>query len=141
MSEKKSDLIKTHRIRIVVFWLSALLIAGVLYAFFVTAAGISLPCVFHEITGFWCPGCGASRMFLKIFKADFAGAFYENRFLFSTIVFLIAAVGFRLYQYIKKEPFRKTVWFIVFIILYAAAFLAFGILRNLSTFSFLAPLK
>lgn len=136
--EKKSDL-KYHRIKTVIFWLSALLIAGAVYVLSVTVAGISLPCVFYETTGLWCPGCGVSRMFLKMFKADFSGAFYENRFLFSTLVFLLAAIAFRLYQYISQKPLKKTIWFIVFMILYAAAFFIFGVLRNLGTFSFLAP--
>lgn len=140
MTVEESD-IKYHRIKTVIFWLSALVIAGLLYVLFVIATGISLPCVFHETTGFWCPGCGVSRMFLKIARADFSGAFYENRFLFSTLVFLLAAIAVRIYQYIRQKPFKKTVWFIVFITLYAAAFLLYGILRNLSAFSFLAPIQ
>lgn len=140
MSEKKPDSIEYHRIRTVLFWLAALLTAGLLYALFVTFTGVSLPCVFHETTGLWCPGCGVSRMFLKLFKGDFYGAFLQNRFLFSTLAILLAASAFRIYQYIRKEPYSKTKWFVIFIIVYGSAFFIYGVLRNLSAFSFLAPL-
>lgn len=140
MSEKKPDSIKYHRIRTVLLWLAALLTAGLLYALFITVTGISLPCVFHETTGLWCPGCGVSRMFLKLIKGDFYGAFLQNRFLFSTLIFLLSASAFRIYQYIRKEPYSKTKWFVVFIIVYGSAFFIYGVLRNLSAFSFLAPI-
>lgn len=139
MADKETDTIKYRRLRKVIFWLLFFLTAGGLYILFVIVTGLSLPCVFHEVFGVWCPGCGVSRMFLKIFKADFAGAYYENRFLFSTLPFLLAASAFRIYQYIEQKPFKKTVWFIVVMIVYAAAFLVYGVLRNFNAFSFLAP--
>lgn len=139
MADKETDTIKYRRLRKVIFWLLVFLAAGGFYTLFVIITGISLPCVFHEVFGIWCPGCGVSRMLFKVYKADFIGAYYENRFLFSTLPFLLAAAVFRIYQYIEQKPFKKTVWFIVGMIVYALAFLVYGVLRNFSVFSFLAP--
>lgn len=139
MSGKKFCSINRQRVRKAVFWSLAVTAAGILYLLFVSLTGISIPCVIHGVTGYFCPGCGMSRMFLRISKADFSGAFYANRFLFSTLLLLLCAAVFLIYRYITEKPLKKKSWFVGFVILYAAAFLAFGVLRNIDKFSFLAP--
>lgn len=103
-------------------------------------AGIGFPCLIHELTGLYCSGCGASRalraiLHLQFYKALRYNAAFTLLFPFFTAYFL--AVG---YSFVKYEEDRvslrvpaKLLWGIL------AAVLAFGVLRNLPAFSFLAP--
>lgn len=43
---------------------------------------IGIPCLFHEITGWLCPGCGITHMYLYMLHFDFKFAFYCNSFIF-----------------------------------------------------------
>ncbi len=36
-------------------------------------------CIFKNLTGLDCPGCGMTRAFSRVFRADFAGAMQYNR--------------------------------------------------------------
>jgi hypothetical protein len=42
------------------------------------AGNIFPPCVFHELTGFWCVGCGATRMMHALVHGNIARAFSMN---------------------------------------------------------------
>lgn len=42
------------------------LIIGMLYAVFIKITGISIPCLFREITGLKCPGCGITTFFMNL---------------------------------------------------------------------------
>ena len=39
---------------------------GVLYAFLILHTPFRIPCLFREVTGLQCPGCGTSRMALAL---------------------------------------------------------------------------
>ena len=43
---------------------------------------IGVPCVFHEITGLLCPGCGVTHMILYMLVLDFQSALESNQLLF-----------------------------------------------------------
>ncbi|MBR3721788.1 MAG: DUF2752 domain-containing protein [Selenomonadaceae bacterium] len=55
---------------------------GVLYLMWVKITGISIECPFRAITGYYCPGCGVTTLFLCLSVFDFCGAFHANPFLF-----------------------------------------------------------
>lgn len=40
--------------------------------------GIGIPCLFYQITGWQCPGCGNSRAALALMGLDFKGALGYN---------------------------------------------------------------
>ena len=40
--------------------------------------GLGLPCLFHEITGLLCPGCGNSRAALALLRLDIRAALGYN---------------------------------------------------------------
>ena len=41
--------------------------------------GFSIPCFFYELTGFYCPTCGITRMLFALLNFDFIKAFnYKN---------------------------------------------------------------
>ena len=99
-----------------------------------------IPCFFHEITGFHCPGCGVTRMLFSLLNGNLKEAFQYNQLLFIFLPFFIFFGVYKAYNYIyckedqitKKIP--KVVWYSVIIL-----FILFGILRNMKEFSFLAP--
>ena len=44
--------------------------AGLLYAFLILHTPFRIPCLFREVTGLQCPGCGTSRMVLALMRLD-----------------------------------------------------------------------
>ena len=102
--------------------------------------GIVIPCVFHEITGLYCPGCGITRMILSILKLDFYQAFRYNNLIFVFLPLILVYVCDFLIKWIKSDPnylYKKTsdkIWFILLIIT-----LLFGVFRNVPAFDYLIP--
>lgn len=54
-------------------------LAGCMLLHYYPPAALSLPpCVFHEITGLYCPGCGAARALHHLMNLEFATALRCN---------------------------------------------------------------
>lgn len=98
---------------------------------------ITIPCVFHKITGLYCPGCGVTRMLISIFKLEFYQAFRYNPYLFILLIITIAYQIIKLITYkllTKKIKLNRCIYIMLLI-----TTIAFGILRNLPNFSYLIP--
>ncbi len=95
--------------------------------------GPILPCIFNKITGLYCPGCGMTRAVNSCFKFNFYHAFRFNALIF------IMPVMFGAY-YVAKLRKKPKVATIIMVIMIATA-LGFGIIRNLPSFEFLAPIR
>lgn len=108
--------------------LAFLLPAGGLYALFVHATGLMIPCPFRLITGLKCPGCGMTHMCMSLLRLDFKAASKANVFLFATLPLLLLE---GLYQLFRKEG-KEPLWNSIFLTVYTAALLVFGIVRNLN---------
>ena len=114
---------------------------ALLYLYFTgEGEGAGIPCVFHQITGFYCSGCGSSRALRSILHLDLYQALRYNA-IFTVVFPLLAAyfcgLGISYIRFGKdrisgKIP-MKLVW------LFIAGALLYGILRNIPFFSFLAP--
>ena len=74
----------------------AILGAGVLYAFLILHTPFRIPCLFREVTGLQCPGCGTSRMALALMRFDIPAAFAYNPVAFFSFPawFLISICAF-----------------------------------------------
>jgi len=120
--------------------ITVFIISGILYGIFVGLTDLSIPCFFYERTGLYCPGCGISRMFINIFKLDFYGAFRSNVCVFIMLPVFFAYAVFKALGYIKYGKCTQTKFESVFIWIFAAVLILFGVLRNLSVFSYLAPI-
>jgi len=96
-----------------------------------------IPCPIHFITGFYCPGCGVTRMLLSLIKLDFYQAFRYNPLLFIMFPFFIFFYIESLIAEInnKKALYNKVPNYIYIIII--VILVMYGILRNI--FPFLAP--
>ena len=97
-------------------------------------------CLFYELTGLYCPGCGSGRAALALLHGRVGEAFGHNP-LFMLLAPFLAYVLVR--EYLRfvfpgfgLKPTRLPAWAgpaaLVLI-------LAFWVLRNLPAFAFLAP--
>ena len=51
---------------------AGVLCAGLLYGYVLVPLGVRVPCVFHLVTGWKCPGCGISRVCLDLLHGRFS---------------------------------------------------------------------
>ena len=105
--------------------LLSVLALGTAYFIFVKLTGLGIPCIFRTMSGgrILCPGCGISRMFLKLSTFDIPGAFRCNPAIFSLLpLWCICAV---LWITDRGEKFLKGAEIFSLVVL-----IIFGILRN-----------
>ncbi len=127
-----------------IFTVSAAAIIGaaaLLYLYFTgEGEGAGIPCLFHQVTGLYCSGCGASRALRSILHLDFYQALRYNA-LFTLGVpfvgFYFCSLGYSYICYgkdtVSEKISMKPVWVLI------AAAILFWILRNTAAFAFLAP--
>ena len=98
---------------------------------------VGIPCLFYEITGYYCPGCGITRLLFSLLKLDFYQAFRYNPLIF--ILIIITGI-YWLVKFILKKfmnisiEIPNYVYYILLVIV-----IIFGILRNIPMFDFLSP--
>lgn len=103
--------------------------------------GVFPECIFHKITGYYCPGCGSQRAFHAFLHLDVRGVLRNN------LLFLPggAAVTYGILLPVVNRVFHKNYPNVLYNkwtpLLFFAIIVAFGILRNLPyyPFSLLAP--
>ncbi|MGN0565447.1 MAG: DUF2752 domain-containing protein [Candidatus Limousia pullorum] len=121
MKERRNKVLRTFAV---------LAVAGVLYGLITGWLGFGIPCPVHYFTGFKCPGCGVSRMFISLMKLDFKSAFEANRLLLVTLPVIASLLFVYFFRYIKtgsrKISKAENIIYIVLIIL----FFIFGVVRN-----------
>lgn len=121
MKERRNKVLRTFAV---------FAVAGVLYGLITGWLGFGIPCPVHYFTGFKCPGCGVSRMFISLMKLDFKSAFEANRLLLVTLPVIASLLFVYFFRYIKtgsRKIFKaENIIYIVLII----SFLIFGVVRN-----------
>lgn len=117
-----------------------LLGAGLFYIFLCTVAGRPLiPCLFHEVTGLYCPGCGVSRMCLALFRLDFQAAFLANPVILMLLPAGLIIALQMMVRYVKTGTHLPTRTQTVIIYFMISILLLFGLLRNLPGAAQLLP--
>ena len=115
--------------------------AALIYLYFTgEGEGAGIPCLFYQLTGFYCSGCGASRALRSVLHLDFYQALrYNAMFTFALplIAAYFGALGFSYIRFGKDRISEKIPMKIIWIFIAIAVF--YGILRNIPAFSFLAP--
>ena len=113
-----------------------IIIVVTVMAILVLMEHIAIPCIFHKVTGLYCPGCGITRAIRALVKGNVAESFHNNILLYTVIPFLgLVEIIYRLTNRKYKKMYN-----IILILLLAIA-LIFGVLRNIPQFSFLAPIE
>lgn len=107
---------------------------GAFLAQFVT--NISPGCVFYDLTGIKCPGCGGTRAMTALLQGDWKKALQFNIYWLPTLYILLVeyanawlVVFERQYQYPKWTKFR-----IISLQTYAWGIVAFMVARNIWDF-------
>lgn len=99
--------------------------------------GFGIPCIFQKITGWYCPGCGITRMLFSMVRLDFYQAFRYNPLVF---ILLCLAITFELingFYYTKTKKRIIIPEYVYYIII--GLLIVYMILRNIGLFSYLAP--
>lgn len=111
------------------------IILGILFIYIFLKYNIGIPCIFHKLTNFYCPGCGMTRAFISLIRLNLYQAFRYNMLVIIYIPFFII---YGINKYILKNKY-KIPRFIFYILLVIT--ILFAILRNIPNFSFLAPIQ
>lgn len=112
--------------------------AAVLYFFNPTKHSFYPVCQFHQLTGLYCPGCGATRASYQLLHANVLAALHDNALYVATLC-AVALRGAWIWR--QKRRGRMVRYFVSPAVLWCflAVALVFTVLRNLPAFSFLAP--
>lgn len=119
------------RLHKVLAWAGAVMLAALAYAALVRALGRGLPCPFHALTGLLCPGCGVTRMGLRLLHGDVFGAFSANPVLFCALPAIFALLVVHLWRYVKTGERKAPKWEERCWLTLAAVLLVWGVIRNL----------
>lgn len=118
-------------------------IIGICFIYFFNPANSALyvPCPFHKLTGFYCPGCGSLRAIHHLLHGDVVIAFRLNPLM----VLLLPFLGYSFFAYvmgnIRGRPVPPLVVPAIAIWVFLGVVLLFWGMRNIPTypFSLLAP--
>ena len=103
--------------------------AGVLYAFLILHTPFRIPCLFREVTGLQCPGCGTSRMALALMRFDIPAAFAYNPVAFFSfpawfLISICAFIG-------RPKALRSSKNLLRILYINIVVYMIFAIFRNL----------
>ncbi len=111
---------------------------AVVYFFNPSTHGFYPVCLFHQMTGWNCPGCGGTRSVYALLHGNLALALKDN----ALFVLLLPVIGLRGAWLAGQKSLGKPVgqflpanalWLLL------AVAVIFTVLRNLPAFSFLSP--
>jgi hypothetical protein len=112
--------------------------AVVLFFFDPSRHGFYPICLFHAFTGWYCPGCGATRAAYQLLHGHWLRALRDNA-LFVLLLAALAMGGARLLvRKMRNQPATlnvppKALWALLFLTV------VFTVLRNLPAFAWLSP--
>ena len=111
---------------------------AVLFFFNPSAHGFYPVCLFHELTGLNCPGCGGTRAAYQLLHGHLLLALRDNALFILTLLALARHGLWFAARKIRHQPATlavspKVLWTFVVVAV------VFSVLRNLPAFSFLSP--
>lgn len=118
-----------NRICRLIFFDLAVITTGLGYYCFIRFTDISIPCLFHFITGWKCPLCGLTTIAVCILDCDLIEAYKANPVLFFLLPLII--IYHQIYYITKgKEITHNRVKNMIMLLLLTA----YGIARNIFHF-------
>ena len=121
-----------QRLRRVLLTYLGLIIIFIAYYFINKTTGFYIPCIFHEITGLDCPGCGITRCLFHLINLRIADAFKANPLVFIYLPFIVAYFIYQSYLYVyqkKDKILVKIPNYVMYILLVIT--IIYGIVRNI----------
>ena len=120
----------------------AIVAVGAVFFFFNPATTAFYPkCLFHEMTGLYCPGCGSTRALYCLLHGELHEALRDNALVVLALPLLGVILLARAFR--RRPPIAtrqtKTRW--LGLLLVVAVIVVFGVARNIPRrpFSLLAP--
>lgn len=116
--------------RIILFTIIVLAI----FIFFLILAffDIRIPCLFYEITGLNCPGCGNTRATVALFRLDFKQMLHYNLLYPLEIIYILQVLIICVKNYIKKGKFEYDTVSPILDIIFLILLIVWTIVRNLT---------
>jgi hypothetical protein len=113
----------------------------VLFIFEPAQSSIYAPCLFHKLTGLYCPGCGSTRALHQLLHGHFIKAMSFNSLTVLVLPFLIYAFLSYGLTAIKNCQLPRIFVRPIFVWTLVAVIIIFGVLRNVPIYPFrmLAP--
>lgn len=108
------------------------LLVGLLYYLIISIVGTGIPCLYYIFTGFYCPGCGVTRMSVSLLRLDFKSAFYYHPVLLCSLPVLGVCFGYQGLRYVRTGETKLLWWQNVIICLVIVALILFCIYRNIT---------
>jgi Protein of unknown function (DUF2752) len=112
---------------------------AVLFLFNPTNHAFYPVCMFHQITGLNCPGCGSTRALHELLHGHVLAALHSNALLMLTLPFVIWLTARFLIRRRRGQTTADIVirpsWLWIFLV----ATVIFTVLRNLPQFAWLSP--
>lgn len=99
-------------------------------------------CLFHSLTGLYCPGCGSQRALTALLHLNIVSAAHDNLLAVIAIPFFCYAL--KLYFFDKETKKRQSIFYSpIFVKVVLIAVILFSIARNIPfhPFALLAPLN
>ncbi|MGH7976566.1 MAG: DUF2752 domain-containing protein [Limisphaerales bacterium] len=122
----------------VVLGMAAICAGAFLFFFNPSTHGFYPVCLFHELTGLNCPGCGGTRAAYALLHGKIALALKDN----ALFVLSLAALAVWSVRFIIRKRKNPNVTFNVspgVLWTFLVVAIIFTVLRNLPAFSFLSP--
>lgn len=125
--------LQKSRLRVLLIW-AAVLLGASAALLFLALRGIRIPCLFYELTGLYCPGCGNTRAAVALWRLDPAGALRCNLLFPLEFFYLLWVAGVTAVRWLKghglgyRPPLPGLDIFVL------AALLVWGVLRNMPGF-------
>ena len=123
MKKKKKKVLLIYLVLLIIF---------IAYYILNKTTGFYIPCIFHEITGLDCPGCGITRCLFDLVNLRIKDAFLVNPLVFIYLPFIIVYFLYKSYLYIynkKDKILVKIPNYVMYIILVIT--IIYGVLRNI----------
>lgn len=75
------------------------------------------PCMFHAITGLYCPGCGGTRAVISFIKCDFIRSFYYHPVVpYAGFMYILFMIRGTIAMFSKeKYPYMKFSFIYIYI--------------------------
>lgn len=133
--------LRARRMAVVLIGATAVVIAAALFAYDPAEKNALPGCLFHDLTGLYCPGCGSCRALHQLLNGHVGAALELNPLMVLALPFL--GLYFLLYASaaVRRKPWLgvslKAMWIRAILCLV----IAHGVLRNIpfAPFSWLAP--
>ncbi len=134
------NMLQKQRVLLVAKIIIGFLIAGISYMVLTITTGLSIPCVFYEATGFYCPGCGLTRFCKALCIFEWEAAARANLLFFVFFPILLGVLIVKMIQYIRTGKLKISRFELFGGVVFLVFALAFAVLRNIEAFAFLRPL-